>query len=105
MPEGALHLSLRDNVDIEMLITAITQAVVPLNQDSQSAIITRARHRDALLGAMHGLERGLAHDFDANPELAAEDFRMAATALGRITGNIDVEDLLGSIFSSFCIGK
>lgn len=105
VPDGALHLSLHDSADIETLITAISTAIVPLNQDSQSAIITRARHRDALLGAMQSLERGLAHDFDANPELAAEDFRMAATALGRITGKIDVEDLLGAIFSSFCIGK
>ncbi|MBT6415318.1 tRNA uridine-5-carboxymethylaminomethyl(34) synthesis GTPase MnmE [Candidatus Puniceispirillum sp.] len=105
VPKAALHLSLHDAHDIERLIAAIFRALVPLNQDSQSAIITRARHRDALVGAMQSLERGLTHDFDANPELAAEDFRMAATALGRITGKIDVEDLLGSIFSSFCIGK
>jgi tRNA modification GTPase len=96
---------LRDHKDVEVLIAAITKAIVPLNQDGQSAIITRARHRDAFMGAMQSLERGLTHDFDVNPELAAEDFRMAATALGRITGKIDVEDLLGSIFSSFCIGK
>ena len=105
VPEGALHLSLRDHKDIETLIATITKAIIPLNQDSQSAIITRARHRDALVGAMQSLEHGLTHDFDAQPELAAEDYRMAATALGRITGKIDVEDLLGSIFSSFCIGK
>ena len=105
VPEDALHLSLHEGSDIETLIAAITKAIIPFNQDSQSAIITRARHRDALVGAMQSLERGLTHDFDAQPELAAEDFRMAATALGRITGKIDVEDLLGSIFSSFCIGK
>ena len=105
VPEDALHLSLNEGSDIETLIAAITKAIIPFNQDSQSAIITRARHRDALVGAMQSLERGLMHDFDAQPELAAEDFRMAATALGRITGKIDVEDLLGSIFSSFCIGK
>jgi tRNA modification GTPase len=39
------------------------------------------------------------------PELVAEEFRSAAAALGRITGEIDAEDLLDAIFSSFCIGK
>jgi len=48
---------------------------------------------------------GLGHDLTKAPELAGEDFRLAATALGRITGVIDVEDLLDAIFSSFCIGK
>jgi tRNA modification GTPase len=47
----------------------------------------------------------LQHDFHHAPELAAEDFRQAAMALGRITGDVDVEELLGQIFSSFCIGK
>jgi tRNA modification GTPase len=47
----------------------------------------------------------LAVNLDQTPELVAEEFRSAATALGRITGEIDAEDLLESIFSSFCIGK
>ena len=56
-------------------------------------------------GAHDALERALGHDFQNAPELAAEEFRLAASALGRITGDIDVEELLGSIFSAFCIGK
>ena len=51
------------------------------------------------------LFRSLGHDFQNAPELAAEEFRLAASALGRITGDIDVEELLGSVFSAFCIGK
>ncbi|HBR69766.1 MAG TPA: tRNA uridine-5-carboxymethylaminomethyl(34) synthesis GTPase MnmE, partial [Rhodospirillaceae bacterium] len=42
---------------------------------------------------------------DVGPELAAEDVRVAADQIGRLTGRIDVEDLLDEIFSSFCIGK
>ena len=53
--------------------------------------------RAALLRAIPALEAG--------PELAAEDVRVAADQIGRLTGRIDVEDLLGEIFSSFCIGK
>ena len=45
------------------------------------------------------------HDLHTTPELAAEDLRHAADSLGRMIGVIDVEDLLDSIFASFCIGK
>ena len=57
-PKAALHLSLHDMKDIEILIAALAKAIVPFNQDSQSAVITRTRHRDALRGAMQSLERG-----------------------------------------------
>ncbi len=70
----------------------------------EAPVLTRARHRRlveearaALDAAMPALLRG--------PELAAEDVRVAAVAIGRLTGRIDVEDLLDEIFQSFCIGK
>jgi len=70
----------------------------------EAPVLTRARHRrlvdearSALLRAILALDRGA--------ELAAEDVRVAADQIGRLTGRIDVEDLLDEIFSSFCIGK
>lgn len=64
--------------------------------------LTRARHRSALEECQGALLRSLAAPL---PELAAEDVRMAARALGRITGRVDVEDVLDVIFRDFCIGK
>ncbi|MDH3231690.1 MAG: tRNA uridine-5-carboxymethylaminomethyl(34) synthesis GTPase MnmE [Alphaproteobacteria bacterium] len=65
-------------------------------------VITRARHREALEHCLAALRRA---QRAALPELAAEDLRLAARALGRITGQVDVEDLLDVIFRDFCIGK
>lgn len=65
-------------------------------------VLTRARHRTALQECCGALTRALAAPL---PELVAEDVRLAARALGRITGRIDVEDLLDVIFRDFCIGK
>lgn len=64
---------------------------------------TRLRHRDLLSDAVLRLERAAAADIA--PELAAEDVRLAARALDRITGRIGAEDVLDRVFSSFCIGK
>ncbi len=69
--------------------------------------LTRARHREALMLCLAALDRALAVPVGsaAAPELAAEDVRLAARALGRITGHVGVEDLLDVIFRDFCIGK
>ncbi|MBK1836482.1 tRNA uridine-5-carboxymethylaminomethyl(34) synthesis GTPase MnmE [Azospirillum sp. YIM B02556] len=64
--------------------------------------LTRARHREALTECRESLLRALEAPL---PELAAEDVRLASRALGRITGRVDVEDLLDVIFRDFCIGK
>jgi len=68
--------------------------------------LTRQRHREALTTCAKSLSRFLtAADKNLPAELAAEDIRLAARALGRITGRIDVEDLLDIVFKDFCIGK
>ena len=63
----------------------------------------RQRHRQSMRTAHDALVRALNHDFQKEPELAAEDFRLAAVAVGRITGEIDVEELLENIFSAFVL--
>ncbi len=64
--------------------------------------LTRLRHREALEECRAALAR--AAD-TAAPELMAEDLRLAARHLGRITGRVDVEEILGRIFAEFCVGK
>ena len=100
-----LVISAKKQTDINLLSAALAERLTPLNHADGSVIITRQRHRKSMQVAHDALGRALTHDFQQTPELAAEDFRLAAGALGRITGEIDVEELLGSIFSAFCIGK
>jgi tRNA modification GTPase len=64
--------------------------------------VTRARHRKALEDCRTALERAAGAEL---PELIAEDLRLALRALGRLTGQVDVEDILDVIFRDFCIGK
>jgi tRNA modification GTPase len=65
--------------------------------------VTRARHAELLTEALAHLAR--ASEMLETPELAAEDLRLAARALGRVAGRIGAEDILDRVFSSFCIGK
>jgi tRNA modification GTPase len=68
----------------------------------ESPIITRTRHRKALETAIGALETALKTE---KPELAAEHLRIALTAIGRITGRVDLDELLDVVFADFCIGK
>ena len=71
-----------------------------------SGLITRRRHRKALIETVASLQRATAlFDSGRHDELVAEELRLALRSLGQITGRVDVEEVLGAIFSGFCIGK
>ncbi len=72
---------------------------------TESVVVTRARHRAALDETVAALDRALAEAGTGLEELIAENLRVAAVALGRLTGRVDVEDILDVIFRDFCIGK
>ena len=71
-------------------------------EHKQAALITRQRHRKQVEEAQECLARAL---IAPQLDMMAEDVRLAVRALGKITGHVDVEDLLDVIFSEFCIGK
>ena len=68
-------------------------------------MITRERHRDKLEACMKEINKFLKKDQNVDLETAAEGLRQATRHLGSIVGKIDVEEILGSIFQDFCIGK
>jgi tRNA modification GTPase len=101
---NALPVSARTGQGLEGLIgTLEDQAALATEGGAGSPLITQARHRVELEGTRDALQRF--GDASLSPELKAEELRIAAHHLGRLTGRIDVEEVLGAIFAEFCIGK
>jgi tRNA modification GTPase len=98
----ALAVSALTGEGIPGLLARLTEEAARWLVVSGAPALTRARHRLALEDCREALVRAGA---GASAELIAEDLRLAARALGRITGRVDVEDLLDVIFRDFCIGK
>ncbi|MBL8709211.1 MAG: tRNA uridine-5-carboxymethylaminomethyl(34) synthesis GTPase MnmE [Rhodospirillaceae bacterium] len=97
-----LPVSALTGLGIEDLVAALTaKAAAALSPGAQPAL-TRMRHRAALERCLGALNRGLGAPV---VELKAEDLRLAVQALGRITGRVEVDDVLDLIFREFCIGK
>lgn len=99
---GAIDISAKTGQGLERLITGLSLKVRDLIGRNETPSLTRARHRTAIEECRDSLKRALTAEL---PELMAEDVRLAVRALGRITGRVDVEDLLDVIFKDFCIGK
>jgi len=98
-------VSVKNNLNLESLILKIKNKLKNKFISSDDILITRERHRQHLEQSLNYLknfeEKNEAEDFDK----AAEDLRLATKHLGMIVGKVDVEEILGSIFNDFCIGK
>ena len=98
-------ISLKNNSNIDKLILKIKDNLKNRFISEEDILITRERHRQHLIQCVDHLknfsEKNNKKDFDK----AAEDLRLATRHLGMIVGKVDVEEILGSIFNDFCIGK
>lgn len=99
----ALPVSVKTGAGLDRLLDHLTALVADrFSGGSTAPALTRARHRAALSECTEALLRARAADL---AELAAEDLRLAVRALGRVTGRVEVDELLDVIFRDFCIGK
>ena len=100
-----IFLSIKNETNLEELINRIKGRLKNKFDSSNETLITRERHRQSLEACVQNLknfeDKNSQEDFDK----AAEDLRLATRHLGMIVGKVDVEEILGSIFSDFCIGK
>ena len=98
-------ISIKKNLNLNKLIAKIKSKLKNKFTTTEDVLITRERHRQNLINCVHHLEKfqqkKSVYDFDK----AAEDLRLATRHLGMIVGKVEVEELLGSIFNDFCIGK
>lgn len=101
---GKWHLSVKEGDGLDNFMTAFEMAVDQRMGLSDTPSLTRTRHRQNLQNALEHMDRFLnAGHFEL--ELLSEDLRMAARDIGKITGYVDVEDILEKIFTEFCVGK
>ena len=104
--EDVFVVSAKTGAGFEALERRLVQIVRERLEGDEAPLVTRARHRELVEEVLLAVERGLAGaQSGIGAELVSEDLRLAARALGRITGTIDAEDLLERIFSQFCVGK
>jgi tRNA modification GTPase len=101
---NVLYLSAKTNAGIEQLRQLLKQKM-GLNNNTEGSFLARRRHLDALQQAQTALDSALSHVLAYQNELLAEELRLAQLALNSITGEFTADDLLGQIFSNFCIGK
>ena len=97
-----LSISVKTGMNCDKLVEEVEGHLQRMLPREGSAPLTRRRHREALENCLAHLERA---GEGSEIELIAEDIRMSARALGKITGRVDVEDILDRLFNEVCIGK
>ena len=101
-----LAISLKDEIGLEKLLNELKKIVSKRMIGQEPAVITRTRHREALQSCLNSITSAkTALLLGEEPEIVAEELRVATKFLGRVVGAVDVEDLLGVVFGDFCIGK
>ena len=98
-------ISIKDETNIEKLIDKIKKNLTNKFVSVEDTLITRERHRQHLEQCIFHLEEFSKKEKDSDFDKAAEDIRLATRHLGMLVGKVDVEEILGSIFNDFCIGK
>ena len=98
-------ISIKENLNIDKLISKIKNYLKNKFISEEDIIITRERHRQHLVQCAAHLKNFLDKNDKKDFDKAAEDLRLATRHLGMIVGKVDVEEILGSIFNDFCIGK
>ena len=98
-------ISIKKNINLNKLILKIKNILKNKFSNSEDILITRERHRQNLINCVKHLEKFQKKKSIKDFDKAAEDLRLATRHLGMIVGKVGVEELLGSIFNDFCIGK
>ena len=95
-------ISVKSGFGIENFLSTIRNKVNEICHLSPDSLLSKSRHKICMAECKQSLERSLRSD---SVELIAEDMRSALRSLGRITGMVDIDELLDVIFKDFCIGK
>jgi len=98
-------VSIKKDINLNKLISKIKSKLKNKFTTTEDILITRERHRQNLINCVQHLEKFQKKNSEQDFDKAAEDLRLATRHLGMIVGKVDVEELLGSIFNDFCIGK
>jgi tRNA modification GTPase len=98
-------ISALTELGFEQFLKALSRQAQVFLGSTEPALVTRARHRYALENAAGALDRAVSERVPVREDVVAEELRLAGRALGRLTGRVDVEDVLDVIFRDFCIGK
>ncbi len=98
-------ISATTGAGVEHLVKVLSAHAADVLGSQEPALVTRERQRTALREAASALDRAITEGTAGREDVFAEELRLAARSLGRLTGRVDVEDILDVIFRDFCIGK